>query len=170
MATFQPTSFDPAALRAALAAVPAGSWSLPSTFRETKVHHGYRRVVLWSAGREQPDAAPWSDLFADFAPVRDAWLSWIGPGGFIVPHRDAGPWFERWQVPIRSSGWFDDWRPAEGEPFRVQHWLPHSVWNDGRHPRIHVVIDRDVPLGLPVEPFATFLIPPEHAHMIEAVR
>lgn len=163
-------AIDPAALRAALHAVPAGSWSQPSTFGETRVHHGYRRVLLVSASHYQPAAAPFHWLLEQFAPVRDAWLSWLEPGGFIVPHRDGAPWFERWQVPIQASGLFDDERPEDGRPFQVKHWRRHSVWNDGDQPRIHVVIDRDVPLGLPPEAFATFPVPPEHAHMIEAVR
>lgn len=163
-------TYDPAALRVALAAVPAGSWSLPSTYRETRVHHGYRRVVLVSAGQPQSAAVPFGWLFAEFAPVRDSWLSWIDPGGFIVPHRDSGPWFERWQVPIQASGLFDDHRPEDGRPFKVSHWCEHYVWNDGDAPRVHLVIDRDIPLDLPSEPFAVFPIPPHMTELVEAAR
>jgi hypothetical protein len=161
---------DPASLRAALAAVPEGSWSLPSTYRETKVHHGYRRVVLVSAGIVQPAALPFADALTEFAPVREAWLSSIEPGGFIVPHRDAGPWLERWQVPIQASGLFDDRRPEDGVCFQVEHWKRHSVWNDGDQPRIHIVIDRDMPLNLPAEPFELYPVPEKFAPMIEAAR
>jgi hypothetical protein len=163
-------TYDPAALHAALAAVPAGSWSLPSTYQGTGVHHGYRRVVLVSACQRQPAADPFGWLLDEFGPVRDAWLSSIDPGGFIVPHRDAAPWFERWQMPIQASGLFDDYRPEDGRPFRVTHWREHSVWNDGDRPRIHVVIDRDIRLDLPPEPFAVFPVPPEYDHMVKAAR
>lgn len=161
---------DLVSLRKALAAVPAESWSLPSTYTGTRVHHGYRRVVLVSAGRRQPGAKPFAQVLDEFEPVREAWLSWLDPGGFIIPHRDGAPWFERWQVPIQASGWFDDRRPVDGEPFQVKHWLRHSVWNDGDRPRIHIVIDRDVPIDLPPAPFETFLVPPQFVHLIESAR
>jgi hypothetical protein len=31
-----------------------------------------------------------------------------------------------------------------GVPFRVEHWLPHSVENTSDRARIHIVIDRAV--------------------------
>jgi hypothetical protein len=90
---------------------------------------------------------PFAPVLALFEPIRDAWLSWIDPGGFIVRHRDAGPYYDRWQVPIRTAGWMQQ-ETAEaaqdGRPFRVRHWLPHSVANPSTEPRIHLVIDRDV--------------------------
>lgn len=161
--------WDPGVLRDCLASVPPGSWSLPSTYEGTGVHHGYRRVVLVEAGQQRPAAVAFAPVLARFTPVRGAWLSWIDPGGFIAPHRDGAPWFERWQVPVQASGLFDDHRPTDGQPFLVQQWLPHAVWNDGDQPRIHVVIDRDLPVVAPPEPFAKFPIPPERAYMVERV-
>lgn len=109
-------------------------------------------------GVYRPPAAIWRFVLDDFAPVRDAWLSCLDPGGFIRPHRDAGPYYERWQVPIQSAGWLahddDNQRHAPaGEAFRVKHWRPHSVCNDYDHPRIHLVLDRDVIVLADTAPF-----------------
>lgn len=153
------TRFDPARLRAALGRVPGGAWSLPSTFADTRVHHGYRRVVLVEAGRRRPEAEPFGFVLDALAPVHGAWLSWIDPGGFIRPHRDAGPWRERWQVPIQAAGDFhavDTFTPADGVAFQVTHWERHSVTNDTDRPRIHLVVDRDVLLDRPPLPFTLF--------------
>ena len=150
MAWEPPAALDPEPLRAALAAIPLAAWSQPSTFQATQVHHGYRRVVLAEL------VVPFSFVLDQFAPIRDAWLSWIDPGGFIVRHRDGGPYFDRWQVPISTAG-VTEQATAEpsvnGVPFRVQHWLPHSVWNRTAHPRIHLVIDRDVVVNPSRDPF-----------------
>jgi hypothetical protein len=135
-----PARFNPEALQAALALIPPASWSLPSTVEATGVHHGYRRVV-------QVELDPFRFVLERFEPVRDAWLSSIDPGGFILIHSDAGPFYDRWQVPIATSGWMDQGsaEPASnGVPFRVDHWKPHSVANPGGAPRVHLVIDRDV--------------------------
>jgi hypothetical protein len=143
--------FDLAALRRALGLVPPSAWSLPSTFAATGVHHGYRRVTLAHL------VEPFAFVLDAFAPVHDAWLSCIDPGGFIVPHRDAGPYRERWQVPIATAGTMtqgDITAAVDGCPFRVEHWAPHSVDNGSDHPRIHLVIDRDVILDRPAMPFA----------------
>jgi len=163
--------FDPARLHAALASVPAGAWSLPSTFAETRVHHGYRRVVLVEAGRPLGAAEPWRFVLDELAPVFSAWLSWIDPGGFIVPHRDAGPWRERWQVPVQAAGtWHDDvvTTPIDGRAFRVEHWQPHAVTNRTDHPRIHLVLDRAVWLDEPHAPFALFPVPDDMADLVSA--
>lgn len=145
-------SLDPLALRSALALIPPSAWSLPSTYEATKVHHGYRRVVL-------ADLAPFAFALDHFAPIHDAWLSWIDPGGFIVPHRDAAPWHERWQVPIATAGTFTmgtEFAPTDGQAFQVRHWEPHSVRNDTDRPRIHLVIDRAVLIDRPPLPFEVF--------------
>lgn len=135
--------FDLDELRAALAATPAGAWSLPSTLAGTGVHHGYRRVVLTGDA-----AAPWRSVLARFAPVRDAWLSWIDPGGFILEHTDRGPFYERWQLPIATAGTMTQdgltGAAEDGVPFRVAHWSPHSVENPSDRPRVHLIVDRDV--------------------------
>jgi hypothetical protein len=82
------------------------------------------------------------------------------------PARRRRPLYERWQVPIHAAGRFDDLRPVDGEPFRVTHWQPHSVVNDTDQPRVHLVIDRDVLLDLPPQPFTTLPIPDELADLV----
>lgn len=134
------------------------------------MHHGYRRVVLVSA-RYWTEHAEWfRRVLAEFAPVYDAWLSWIDPQGFIVPHRDGGPHRERWQVPIQARGEFhagEPFTPVEGKCFAVRHWQPHSVMNDTDQPRIHVVIDRDVWVSRKRQAFALHPIPPDMADLVE---
>lgn len=147
---------DLATLRAALDDVPESAWSQPSTFEQTEVHHGYRQVSLVTNGGRKQYAELFATVLDAFAPVHSAWLSWIEPGGFILPHRDAGPWRERWQVPIRTSGEMNGITATEGAPFRVEHWKRHSVTNDGDSPRIHLVIDRDVIVDATVSPFTVY--------------
>ncbi len=166
----QPPTFDPADLASRLARV--GGWSQPSQFAATGVHHGYRQVTLVQAGRLLPAGRLWADVLNAFAPVGKAWLSWIDPGGFILPHRDAGPWLQRWQVPIVAAGSMcqGEWAPAQaGVPFRVAHWEPHSVANRGSEPRVHLVLDRDVPDGPEASgPFEVFDVPADLADLLEA--
>jgi hypothetical protein len=142
--------FDPVALRDALSRVPEAAWSLPSSYRATGAHHGYRRVVL-------EELEPFRFVLAEFDPIHNAWLSCIDPGGYIVRHRDKGPHHERWQVPIVTAGWMeqDDRRSTavDGVPFRVEQWKWHAVGNPTRHARIHLVIDRDIIADPTIEPF-----------------
>jgi hypothetical protein len=157
-------------LRAALGAVPKDAWSLPSTYLETQVHHGYRRVVLVNAGQPREHAHLFQDVLDTYAPVREAWLSWLEPGGFIAPHRDAGPWRERWQVPIYAAGdWHgaDTFTPTSGRAFPVEHWARHAVANRTDNPRIHLVIDRDIWLDKPAEPFAVYPVPDDMTDMVQ---
>lgn len=153
-------AFDPAQLLEALGRVDPGVWSLPSTYDTTRVHEGYRRVVLVDHGRRLAAADPWGFVLDEFAPVHTAWLSKIRAGGFIVSHRDAGPYLERWQVPIVAAGTFtqDDrtFTPVTGVPFQVHHWAAHAVDNPDGPDRVHLVIDRHIPLDLPAEPFTLF--------------
>lgn len=142
--------FDPAELRDALRRVPESAWSLPSSYRATAAHHGYRRVVL-------AHLDPFRFVLDQFEPVHDAWLSWIDPGGFIVPHRDKGPHRERWQVPVSTAGWMEQngmrGTATDGVPFRVEQWRPHSVGNPTTNPRIHLVIDKAVIVNHDRNPF-----------------
>lgn len=162
--------FDPERLRAALGAVPEGAWSLPSTYAETRVHHGYRRVVLVSARQPWEHSQHFQHVFDEFAPVYEAWLSWLAPAGFIAPHRDQGPWRERWQVPICAAGeWHgpDTFVPMSGLAFPVEHWARHAVANRTDQPRIHLVIDRDIWLDKPAEPFAVYPVPDDMTDMVQ---
>lgn len=142
-----PDRVDPARLRSALDRVPDVAWSLPSQYRHTKVHHGYRRVPLISAGYRHAEADLFGWVLDAFAPVVDAWLSALEPGGFIVPHRDGGPWWQRWHIPVRTAGrieagaWFT---PLDGAVFQIAHWEPHALMNDTPRRRVHLVIDRKV--------------------------
>lgn len=161
--------FDPERLQAALDAVPQGAWSLPSTYLETQVHHGYRRVVLVSARQPWKYSEHFKFVLDQYTPIHEAWLSWLDPGGFIAPHRDAGPWRERWQVPICAAGeWHgaDTFAPVSGKAFPVEHWAKHAVANRSDHPRIHLVIDRDVWLDKPAEPFAVYPVPDDMTDMV----
>jgi hypothetical protein len=127
----------------ALSLIPDGAWGQMSTLEQSGTHDGYRVCSLVQPGREQPCVAPFRYVLAQFAPVYQAWLSWLEPGGYILPHVDAGPYYERWQVPIHA-GTLNDQQHAPGECFPVAHWEPHSVTNRTDFPRIHLVVDRDV--------------------------
>lgn len=127
------------------------SWSLPSTFEESRVHHGYRQQTVVHQGQLVVDGLGW--LVDPFAPVWSARLSCIDPGGFIVRHIDAGPYRERWQVPITDAGALNGVRAEVGVPFRVFHHEWHEVRNDDLVPRVVLVVDRDVMTGAPMAPF-----------------
>ena len=162
--------FNTEQLTAALANIPDSAWSLASTYRDTGVHHGYRRVVLVSASHWNTYADLFGFVWDAMNPVRDVTLSRLEPGGFIAPHRDAGPWFQRWQVPIVTSC---DWHGQSQEPgvaFPVEHWKPHAVTNRGPGPRIHLVIDRDIAIPRDPLPFETFPIPDDMADLVDRSR
>lgn len=116
--------------------------SEPSTFEATRAHHGYRQAIVVQSG--ELILNQFADILDQFAPIRSAWLSWINPGGFVVCHIDAGPHYERWQLPITGNGSLNGVRAEPGEPFQVHHDRWHHVRNDDAKPRIVVVIDRDV--------------------------
>ena len=146
-------AIDPATIPAVLATVDE-LWSLPSSFEATGVHHGYRQITVALSGRYQLDGfADWCDRFA---PLRTVWLSRIQPGGFIVEHIDAGPFFERWQIPLTTTGVLvQGGTPVShqvGTPFRVRQFDWHSVHNHADADRVSLVIDRDVPLDVPTGP------------------
>lgn len=145
----------PSAPLSDLLASLVGAWSLPSSFEQNGAHHGYRQVLVVDHGRLI--LPQFADIIAGFAPVWSAWMSWLDPGGYVVEHIDAGPHYERWQVPFTTAGtlYHDaDAVPHEvGVPFRVLHHLWHSVRNDTDEPRISLVIDRDVLVSPTATPF-----------------
>ena len=111
---------------------PASSWqfsevshgrSLRPTSKDTPLHYGIKE------------------------PIHQAFYARLDPGGFVIPHIDAGPWFDRWHVPVEPAGGF--WQSGEylrpTEVFQVKHWLPHAVFNDSDRPRVHLIVDRDAP-------------------------
>lgn len=167
-----PLRFDPARLITALSLIPSEAWSQPSTYQDTGVHHGYRRVVLVSASHWNTYADLFGFVWDAMNPVRDVTLSRLEPGGFIAPHRDAAPWFERWQIPLITSGdWHgQDIHPQPGVAFPVKHWEPHAVTNRGTGPRIHLVIDRDIAIQRDPLPFETFPIPDDMADLVDRSR
>ena len=131
---------------AALLDAVAGLWSRPSAYEDNGAHSGYRQVQVVAGGTLRiPAAAP---LLAPFEPIHDAWLSWIDPGGFVVEHIDAGPHYERWQIPLTEAGKLIQNGTAVahevGVAFRVHHDDWHSVRNDDPTPRVSLVIDRAV--------------------------
>lgn len=129
-------------------------WSLSSRFAETRAHHGYRQITVVLAGRiERPE---FTDLLTPLAPVRGAWLSRLEPGGYIVEHIDAGPYYERWQIPLSPHGrLFQDGEPVAcevGVPYMVRQFDWHHVRNDDEGDRIALVVDRDIALPIPTGP------------------
>ena len=134
--------FPAGQLQAALSYVPERAWGQTSTLDQSGTHHGYRTVSLVEPGRWQPHSDLFAFLLHKFAPVYQAWLSWLEPGGYILPHVDAGPYYERWQVPINAAGTLGGSEAVAGVSFRVRHWEPHSVANSSDRPRVHIVIDR----------------------------
>jgi hypothetical protein len=134
--------FDPDKLSAALRAVPPAAWSQPSTFAGTNVHEGYRSVSVVVGGNRQPVAEPFGFVLDAYEPVWSAFLACIDPGGFVRTHKDAGPYRERWHVPILGAGLTTGLAAEAGVPFRVNHWEWHSVDNPTDRPRIHLIIDR----------------------------
>lgn len=159
---------DTGRLRKALATIPEGAWSQPSRYRQNGVHHGYRVIRLGGGQHWSPMAGPFRFVLDRYTPVRAAFLSWLAPGGFIAPHRDRGPYLQRWQVPVQAAGMFDADRPADGVPFPVEHWREHAVWNDTDLPRIHLVIDRDLAVDVPAAPYERFPTPDQFQHLIDA--
>lgn len=130
-------------------------WSLPSDVADVGAHHGYSQVSVVVGGHlEVPEFA---EVLTAFAPVRAAWLSRISPGGYVLPHIDAGPYYERWQAPFTADGVLvHDGQPVAhevGVPFRVDHFDWHEVRNDGPGDRVSLVVDRNVSLGRPSGPF-----------------
>jgi hypothetical protein len=145
--------FPASQLQEALSRVPDGAWGQVSTLEQSGTHDGYRILSLVQPGRLQPHASLFAFVLREFAPVFQAWVSWLAPGGYILPHVDAGPYRERWQVPLRPAGEMDGVEATAGEAFRVRHWEPHSVTNQTDRARVHIVIDRDVVVDAACVPF-----------------
>jgi hypothetical protein len=157
-------SFDPEELARCVIdarAVPGEDWSAPSTLEATGVHHGMSRQRVVSDGYRHPPAALFERVLDRFAPVRMMYVSQLDPGGFIVSHRDASPWYDRWHVPVLAAGTYTEegrvYTPIAGEPFRVRHWVCHALSNPGPDVRVSLVIDRDVAVSRPPAPFALCL-------------
>jgi hypothetical protein len=147
------STFPADALHQALSVVPDGAWGQTSTLAQSGTHDGYRTLSLVQPDGVQPFAVVFQFVLVEFAPVYQAWLSWLDPGGFILPHVDAGPYRERWQVPIAPAGVLSGIEAEAGVAFRVRHFEPHSVSNETDRPRVHIVIDRDLVVNAASVPF-----------------
>lgn len=145
-------TFPAGELTACLAAIPHTAWGETSTLEQSGTHHGYRTASLVQPDGLQPLWHVFEPVLRAFAPVYQAWVSSLEPGGYILPHIDAGPYRERWQVPI-IPGSLNDLQAVAGVAFPVAHWEPHSVVNDTDRPRIHLVIDRQVIVDATVTEF-----------------
>lgn len=126
-------------------------FSAPSRVEDTGVHDGYATIPLVKGGRWRPAAT----RFAEWLDPTVVWavVSRLEPGGYLLPHRDKGPWWPRVHVPIEPAGWYWDTEVGAiqfdqpGTEYVVRHHLPHAVWNDTNRVRIHLVIDRGTQHG-----------------------
>ncbi len=163
--------------------VLAPAYSQPSTYGGPagRVHHGY------STAKADEITVP-LDLSK---PLRSAWYAKLEPGGFIVPHVDQGPWRERWHYPISGTGivW-QSWEETDGptdrvmgylapqlrldwftsdKPYRMNHHLPHAIWNPHDEPRIILIVEFDNPVDQPTSDLILAPMIPQVQELIDAV-
>ena len=116
-------------------------WGRPTQYGQHGISH-LRSVTSTLHPEEVPG------LLSIEGPYQRIFWARLGPGGFIVPHIDTGPFWERWHIPIQPAGWFWEngkyFEPEEDVPFRVHHWLPHAVYNNTLRTRIHLIVDRAI--------------------------
>lgn len=113
------------------------AWSQPSTYSATGVHHGYR-----TAPGTIDDLADMVGLVG----VVKVWFGMLEPGGFIVPHIDASPWYRRWHYPLEPAGYVlqgDTVTESPSDPFEIFHYQPHAVWNPTDKRRVHMLVETD---------------------------
>jgi len=145
-------TFPPDRLASALEQLSPRAWAKPVTDGDD-VNPGYQFAQLIVGGHVRDAAALFAFVLIEFQPVFTAWIAKVPPHGFIAPHIDAGPYRERWHVPIHPSGTFDGCGVDAGVSFLVRHWEPHRVDNPTDRPRIHIVIDRAEMVDVPTAPF-----------------
>lgn len=145
-------TFDPEQLASAFAKLPASAWAQPVT-ADDDVNPGYQFASLVQGTRAREAAALFQFVLKEFEPIWTAWVARVPAHGFIGPHIDEGPYHERWHVPIYPAGTFDGREVQAGMSFPVKHWESHQVDNPTDKDRIHVVIDRDVMVDVPMAPF-----------------
>ena len=138
-------------------------WSQPSTLEATSVHHGYATAKA-SSLQVLSVVGPNGGI-----PVK-GWYARLDPGGFILPHTDAGPWVERWHYPIQPAGYI--WQEDDGivesplDPFQVAHHRPHAVWNPHHIARIHLIVEYDNAIDEPTRGLEVFDPLPEMADLV----
>ena len=155
----------------------APAYSAPSTYGGPagRVHHGYStaKADLTDIGH-----------IAAGGTISNAWYAKLEPGGFIVPHVDQGPWLERWHYPISGVGYvWADWdlngqpyrshRYWNNDPYRMNHHLPHAVWNPRDHqpdePRVILIVEYDNPVDQPTTDLILAPMIPQIQELIDAV-
>ena len=143
-------------------------WSQPSTYTTgTGVHHGY--ATARASVDDYKETVP-SDERPNYDQFERAWYAKLDPGGFILPHTDAGPWVERWHYPIQPAGYI--WQEDDGivesplDPFQVAHHRPHAVWNPHHIARIHLIVEYDNAIDEPTRGLEVFDPLPEMADLV----
>jgi hypothetical protein len=145
-------TFDPELLASVYAQLPARAWA-KTVSEDDVVNPGYQFAPLIQQTVAKDAARLFRFVLDEFAPVWTAWLAKVPAFGFIGPHIDEGPYRERWHVPVLPSGTFDGFVVEAGVSFPVKHWVAHRVDNPTDSPRVHLVVDRDVWVGVPYAPF-----------------
>lgn len=141
-------------------------WTAPSTLEKNSVHHGY-------ATAKADTQEVLSIVGANGGIPFRGWYGKLDPGGFVLPHSDAGPWVERWHFPIQPAGYV--WQEDEGiiespiDPFRIAHHRPHAVWNPHHIARIHLMVEYKNVIDEPYHVLEMFDPLPEMKALVEAV-
>lgn len=74
----------------------------------------------------------------------------LDPGATLAPHRETGPYFERWRrahLPIRTNpgamlySGIEQVSPAPGNLVGIAMNLPCWAVNLGEYPRVHLIVD-----------------------------
>ncbi len=147
-------------------------WTAPSTLEANSVHHGYATA---KADSLEVLSVVGSVVFAGGAnggnPTR-GWYGKLDPGGFVLPHSDAGPWMERWHYPIQPAGyiWQEDGGIVESplDPFQVFHHRPHAIWNPHHIARVHLIVEYNNEIDEPYHALEMFDPLPEMQALVEA--
>lgn len=104
--------------------------------------------------------------------VFSSYISVLKPGGFIVPHIDAGSeFYERWQIPIQVAGkmWVDGETFVVDGPYQLEHWKPHAVWNTSDKDRIHIVLQTPKVVFVPESPVLMEIVKADIPELAELI-
>jgi hypothetical protein len=118
-------TFDPELLASVYAQLPARAWA-KTVSEDDVVNPGYQFAPLIQQTVAKDAARLFRFVLDEFAPVWTAWLAKVPFDGFVV---------------------------EAGVSFPVKHWVAHRVDNPTDSPRVHLVVDRDVWVGVPYAPF-----------------
>lgn len=144
-------------------ALEAAEWTNPTVFSKHGIAHGRSTAKAPVELYQELEVEP---------PYHNIWFAKIEPGGFVIPHIDAGPpFYDRWHYPVEPAGFF--YQEPElfwpTEKFRVKHWLSHGVGNPTDRPRIHLMVERkEVVWSEPTSLLKTEMIP-EIQELVEAI-